>query len=175
MRIHILLAITVILLSVSFNTVAETTPVLRYDDHPDCDSNLSSFVLQGNWWEHNEITYFFQNGTVDISGNGEQQAVADAFAIWAEVTPLTFTEVNTAAEADIIVLWATGGHGDGSNFDGKNGIIAHAFFPPPNSSFAGDVHFDDNVRWTTNVQTNGTQLIDLVLPFPHKSRWTSAC
>ena len=129
MRIHILLVITVTLLSVPFNAIAETTPVLRYDDLPDCNSNFSNFVLQGNRWEYNEITYFFQNGTADINENGEQQALVDAFALWEEVTPLTFTEVNNATEADIIILWATGNHGDGTNFDGINGIIAHAFFP----------------------------------------------
>ena len=43
-----------------------------------------------------------------------------------------------------------------------------AFFPPPNGSFAGDIHFDDDERWSINEQTNGSQQIDLVTVAAHE-------
>jgi hypothetical protein len=38
-------------------------------------------------------------------------------------------------------------HGDKSNFDGKNGVLAHAFPPGAYSSLAGDIHFDAAEAW----------------------------
>ena len=155
------------LLCVSLTNLAEAEQV-RYDDHPDPPRYSSSFVLQGNSWDSNDLTYSFNNGTADIAGNEEQDSVVQAFALWAEVSPLTFTEVSVAGDADIIVSFEIDAHGDGASFDGVNGILAHAFFPPPSGDFAGDIHFDDAETWSGDARDSSGQPIDLVTVAAHE-------
>lgn len=108
----------------------------------------SKFVLDGRDWDCRYLTYFFVNGTGDISGNNEEAAVRNAMASWSAVTNIDFIEVCSAAAADIRISWEDGDHGDGFPFDGSFGVLAHAFFPPPNGgALAGDVHFDDDETW----------------------------
>ena len=110
------------------------------------------------------------NGTGDIAGNDERTAVRQAFALWQNATYLTFREVTVAADADIRILREANNHGDGFPFDNQNGVLAHAFFPPPNNgALAGDLHFDEDENWTTNTRTNTfAQPIDLVTVAAHE-------
>lgn len=143
---------------------------ILYDNGPIIDTE-GRFELEGRKWNKSNLTYFFENGTSDISGNSERIAVKDAFTVWSNASGLTFTEVFNAATADIVIKWATGNHGDGASnsFDGTNGVLAHAFYPPPNSgSLAGDVHFDDDETWTDQIRSNSFQPIDLVTVAIHE-------
>jgi hypothetical protein len=137
---------------------------VRYDDLP----NTAEFVIDGRKWNHRNLTYFFLNGTSDIGGDGGRQAVRDAFALWAGATSLSFTEVSSAVSADIVILWGVGDHGDGSPFDGVNGVLAHAYYPPSNGLFAGDAHFDDSETWTLGLRPDSTQPMDLVTVAAHE-------
>lgn len=137
---------------------------LRYDDGPIIVGN--NFVTVGTWGRNN-ITFSFQNGTNDIAGSDEHNAVRQAFQLWADYANLNFTEVTS--NADIAISWASWDHGDGNAFDGTNGVLAHAFLPPPNGgSFAGDMHFDDDETWTMAEQAWWAQPIDLVTVAAHE-------
>ncbi|MCF6402919.1 matrixin family metalloprotease [Chitinophaga filiformis] len=131
---------------------------------------IGEYTIQGNSWDHRIITYFFQNGTDDIAGDQERQAVRDAFALWAAQTNLAFVE-SCAANADIVISWVTGDHGDGYPFnDGAGGVLAHTFYPPPSgpNGLPGDMHFDDAETWTLSTRSGSSQPIDLVSVAAHE-------
>ena len=144
------------------------------------NGNSSRFVLLGTSWASNTLTYFFKNEIADIAGTIiERNAIRDAFRLWSDFSPLTFVEGTSAANSDIVILWATGNHGDGANFDNGGGVVdgqfrnvlAHAFSPPSNGTYhdiTGDMHFDDFETWTANFSANIGQPIDLVTVAVHE-------
>ncbi|XP_016060308.1 PREDICTED: matrix metalloproteinase-9 [Miniopterus natalensis] len=96
-------------------------------------------------WHHQNITYWIQNYSEDLPRDVIDDAFARAFAVWSAVTPLSFTRVS-GAEADIVIQFGVQEHGDGYPFDGKDGLLAHAF--PPGPGIQGDAHFDDEELWS---------------------------
>ena len=120
-------------------------------------------------WNKSTISYYFLNGTSDVSGNTERDAVRQGMRLWQDVSGISFVEAGSADNADIRIGWYSGNHGDGYSFDGVNNILAHAFYPPPNNgALAGDVHFDDAENWSASVQSNSNQPIDLVTIAAHE-------
>lgn len=144
---------------------------IRYDNGgiSATNSQIGEFTIQGNSWDHRIITYFFQNGTDDITGDQERQAIRDAFALWAAQTNLVFVE-SCAANADIVISWQSGDHGDGFPFDGAGGVLAHTFYPPPSGpgTLPGDMHIDDAETWTLSTRSGTAQPIDLVSVAAHE-------
>jgi hypothetical protein len=97
-------------------------------------------------WDHTDLTYRFVKFSRDLPEDDQKRMIERSFQQWAKVTPLSFTEVSTSADIDI--LFAPAEHGDGDPFDGPAGVLAHAFFPPPNGGrIAGDMHFDEDEKW----------------------------
>ncbi len=147
-------------------TVAQMSlPRCGFPDIPDV-KNVSRFVAQGNKWPKKDLTYGFQNFTPDLSAQDVRTAIAAAFNLWSQVTPLTFREIDISSNPDIRILFVRGDHGDGSVFDGVGNVLAHAFFPPPNGgALAGDTHFDDAETWSVTIPVRG---IDLVTVAAHE-------
>uniref|UniRef100_A0A8C6SNW5 Matrix metallopeptidase 11 n=1 Tax=Neogobius melanostomus TaxID=47308 RepID=A0A8C6SNW5_9GOBI len=81
----------------------------------------------------------------------------EALKIWSDVTPLTFTEIQSG-KADIRIDFTRYWHGDNLPFDGPGGILAHAFFPKTHRQ--GDIHFDYDETWTLGNHM-GTDLLQV--------------
>ncbi|KAL6472252.1 hypothetical protein MHYP_G00184400 [Metynnis hypsauchen] len=106
---------------------------------------------EGLKWQKNQLTYRIVNYTPDMSQAEVDEVIEKALQVWARVTPLRFTRINSG-EADIMVSFGTGSHGDYYPFDGPDGTLAHAFAPSP--GIGGDAHFDDDEFFTFR-STNG--------------------
>ncbi len=130
----------------------------------------AAFVLSGCSYGKRTFTYRFVNGTGDIAGSDEQAAVQRAFTTWASVvTGMSFRQTK-ATNADFVIGWFSGGHGDGQPFDGvgsagAGNVLAHAFYPPPcnEEPNAGAMHFDEVERWSLNGTGGTTDLESVAL------------
>lgn len=125
-------------------------------------AGLAEFVAQGNRWTQSNVTYSFTNFTNDLTQQVVRDNIREAFFRWSNVCNLSFTE--TTGTGDIAIGFFTGNHGDGSSFDGPSNVLAHGFFPPPNSgALAGDLHFDDAETWTTNNPPTGIDFLSVAI------------
>ncbi|MGB7414269.1 MAG: matrixin family metalloprotease [Thermosynechococcaceae cyanobacterium] len=123
-------------------------------------AGLGDFVAAGNRWPKTDLTYGFQEFTAELTPQQIRSAIASAFRLWSQVTPLRFQEVAITSNPDIIIRFVLGNHNDGTPFDGVGNVLAHAFSPPPNGgSLAGDTHFDDAETWSVTIPATGTDLV----------------
>ncbi|XP_005801450.1 matrix metalloproteinase-9 [Xiphophorus maculatus] len=123
-------------------------PTLKAMKHPRCGvpdvANYKTF--DGDLkWDHNDVTYMILNYSPDMDSKLIDDAFARAFKVWSDVTPLTFTRL-FRGNADIMISFGKADHGDPYPFDGKDGLLAHAY--PPGEGMQGDAHFDDDEHWT---------------------------
>ena len=150
----------------NISSISTTEPEYRYDDLPEAGREELAIAEYRaiSQWSKLDINYFFVNGTEKLEGDSEIELVRQAFALWAQDTPLTFTEVSNGAEADIVVGWASGDHGDGDPFDGPGDILAHASFPNPYDDSQVFLHFDDDERWVNSDSAD----VDLLTVAAHE-------
>ncbi len=141
-------------------TVVEAPTEVLYDNLP---SGENAFTIERPW-DDTDITYFIANGTPDIGENGEDTAIRNAFALWSgNGSPLTFTEVDSEAAANIVVTWTASSAISGCSFGTQYGVLACASFPPH-----GSVFFDEGETWSVNLQPTDNQPIDLVTVAAHE-------
>jgi len=133
--------------------------------------DLGEFTNTGRKWPGTNLTYGFQEFSLDIPAAQVIEATAQAFALWSAVTPLCFRRVALSANPNIIIRFVSGDHGDGNAFDGPSGVLAHAFFPPfppnPPEPIQGDAHFDEDENWTIAIPPAAGK-IDLVTVAAHE-------
>ncbi|XP_001362711.4 stromelysin-1 [Monodelphis domestica] len=112
------------------------------------DVSSFSFFPYMPKWRNNEVTYRIVNYTPDMNEPDVDAAIERALKVWSDVTPLTFTRLSEG-EADIMISFSVKDHGDFLPFDGPGGVLAHAY--PPGPKINGDVHLDDDEKWTEDT------------------------
>lgn len=110
-------------------------------------SRYSFFPNSPRWpLSKTHLTYgFLRQGVQVIDIQNLRSICARAFAKWKAVTHFTFQETQNVDSADIKIGFFAGNHGDNSPFDGRGGVLAHAYAPT-----AGLFHFDADERWSIN-------------------------
>ncbi|XP_053174711.1 matrix metalloproteinase-15 [Scomber japonicus] len=147
----------------------------RRAEEMDEGTRRKRYALTGQQWDKDHITYSIMNQHIPSSLGEERtfDAIRKAFDVWRRVTPLTFEQlpaehsINNSSQkdlADILLLFASGFHGDMSLFDGEGGSLAHAYYPGP--GIGGDTHFDADEPWT--LDNENPKGIDLFLVAVHE-------
>uniref|UniRef100_A0A8C6WS86 Peptidase metallopeptidase domain-containing protein n=1 Tax=Neogobius melanostomus TaxID=47308 RepID=A0A8C6WS86_9GOBI len=98
-------------------------------------------------WTNRILSYRIVGKRLPIPASQVRKVFRDAWKVWSNVTPIKFRK-RGRREADIAISFYSGDHQDGTPFDGKQGILAHAFLP--GIGIGGDVHFDAEEDWSTN-------------------------
>ncbi|XP_069496412.1 matrix metalloproteinase-20-like [Ambystoma mexicanum] len=104
-------------------------------------------------WPKKSLSYRVAKYTPSMSNAEVDKAVEMGLRAWSTATPLNFVKANDG-EADIMISFENGDHGDSYPFDGPRGTLAHAF--APGEGLGGDTHFDNAEKWTAG--TNGFNL-----------------
>ena len=63
----------------------------------------------------------------------------------------------TEDDADIVVSFERGSHGDGHRFDGEGSVLAHAFPPTGSKGISGDMHMDEDEAWKTHEEAKSSR------------------
>ncbi len=104
-----------------------------------------------------EVGYVFSQLTSKLGVDTQKAEILRAMKEWERVVGVRFNAgTNAKAAKTVNILFATGDHADGYPFDGRNGTLAHTFYPaPPNDEpIAGDMHFDDAENWQIGADTD---------------------
>uniref|UniRef100_UPI00398E555A collagenase 3-like n=1 Tax=Pristiophorus japonicus TaxID=55135 RepID=UPI00398E555A len=96
-------------------------------------------------WKKAIVTYRVMNYVPQLSYFETDYAIWKAVNIWQKAIPVNLVRVHNIG-ADIMISFEGRAHGDNFPFDGRGGILAHAFSPGP--GIGGDIHFDREENWT---------------------------
>ncbi|XP_042316368.1 matrix metalloproteinase-23-like [Sceloporus undulatus] len=127
----------------------------------------------GYKWDHVNLTYKIVRFPSTLNKGDTERAIASAFRMWSDVSPLSFRRLALTQPADITIGFYTFNHTDcwfsplHPCFDGLNGELAHAFLPP-----RGEIHFDNHEFWILGRSRfswkQGVWLNDLVQVAAHE-------
>lgn len=105
-------------------------------------------------WARRNLTYSFAGNPPTSVQSTAFPAVRSAFAKWAGIGVVAFSETASPQDADIRVLWTFGPTSDPGSLDpfyGPGDKLAVGYYPFPHlDSLAGDLHFDASEQWTTS-------------------------
>ncbi|XP_030294899.1 collagenase 3 [Sparus aurata] len=98
-------------------------------------------------WKKRTLSYRIAVYSRSIPAPKVHKVFKAAWKVWSSVAQIKFRR-RRRKEADIVISFMNRDHKDGSPFDGKGGVLAHAFMP--GYGIGGDVHFDAEEDWSFN-------------------------
>jgi hypothetical protein len=115
----------------------------------------SEYAFVGAGWPKDgaggaALQYAFSTFETQTNPLAARSTIERALREWARYANLRFEPGSApGASRTLAVMFARRGHGDEIPFDGRGGVLAHAYFPsPPNQEpIAGDIHFDGDEDW----------------------------
>ncbi|CAG7816603.1 unnamed protein product [Allacma fusca] len=134
--------------------------------------NLRFQLMSGSpKWPKKTLTYKITQYSNRINKDTVDRDIRRSFEYWEAVTSLSFQK-SSERVVDIEIRFSRRRHEDDFPFDGKNGILAHAFGPVTHTvqvvnSIGGDVHFDDDEPWVTDNQSGQSLLQTAVHEIGH--------
>jgi hypothetical protein len=110
----------------------------------------------GGWYTgsgETELTWTISRFTDQLPRDRVLEIFNRALDEWSRYVQLRFTyspDAKNGTPRNLNFAFVTRDHGDPYPFDGKGGILAHAFYPTPLNAepLAGDLHLDDDETWT---------------------------
>jgi len=94
-------------------------------------------------WDHFDLTWHVATPAEGLEDEAQIDAVRRALDAWADVSNLTFREVDAGDEADLTVSFDDG---DPFPFDGPGNNLGYAFFP--GTPRAGEIHLCRQESWS---------------------------
>ena len=122
------------------------------------------FVLSGRYWRTLDLTWKVSRFVSRISQNDIVRDVEAALNVWSKVVKLNFVRVKEDEQATLAFQFVPRSHGDGFDFDGPGGILAHAYYPY-SVSYSGHIHFENSETWTStdpNCEPGNTSNIFII-------------
>ena len=123
-------------------------------DTPDAGFYVSS---EGNGWDgyganSADLTWSLHGLCSTLPPDAVVDAITRALAEWSSHAALRFRRgYSDRASRNIGYFFTRGEHLDRYPFEGRGGVLAHAFYPAGVNPepIAGDIHIDDDEPWTT--------------------------
>ncbi|KAL4223785.1 Matrix metallopeptidase 19 [Mactra antiquata] len=101
-------------------------------------------------WTNKTITWKIRTYSNKLTKSEQRTAIKNGLRYWEEASDIHFVEGKD--EANIVIEFVSGDHGDNKPFDGPGKVIGHAFAPTD-----GRVHFDEEEHWVFH-QNNGVEI-----------------
>ena len=124
---------------------------------------IAQYVKEGPGWSRVgpegsalELNYVLGQLTEKLPPETTKAEIERALNEWALRGNVAFSLGDNASAARTInIFFAAGDHGDPYPFDGPGKVLAHTFYPPPNSEpLAGDMHLDADESWSAGASVD---------------------
>ncbi|CAG0891397.1 unnamed protein product [Darwinula stevensoni] len=112
------------------------------------------YARESTGWRKTPLSVFIGNWIGELGEERTKAIIATALRAWESYSNLKFVS-SEVSDADIVLGFAMGHHGDRYPFDGVGGVLAHAYYPYEEGSYGGDVHFDAIENWTDSDKDDG--------------------